>query len=148
MKVYLAADHAGYELKNQLREHLHHEGYQVEDVGALTLDEDDDYPRYAYAAAIKLIGGNDDDRAVLICGSGQGMSIAANRVRGVRAALAWNEATARASRKDDNANALILPARFISQEEAFKSVDVWLKTEFSSDPKYHRRLDELEDLYG
>jgi ribose 5-phosphate isomerase B len=148
MKVYLAADHAGYELKNQLREHLFHSGYDVEDVGAHNLDADDDYPKYAYAAAIKLLGGADDDRAVLICGSGQGMSIAANRVRGVRAALAWNQDTAKASRRDDNANALVLPARFISADEAFKAVDAWLKTEFSSDPKYHRRLDELEELYG
>lgn len=147
MKIYIAADHAGYELKNQLREHLTHQGYDVEDVGAMTLDEDDDYPKYAYAAAIKLIAG-EDDKAVMICGSGQGMSIAANRVRGIRAALAWDQNSARAAKHDDDANVLVLPARFINEADAADMVDAWLKTEFGKDKKYHRRLDEIEEIYG
>lgn len=148
MKIVIAADHAGYDLKNALREHLFHQGYEVVDIGAKTLDEGDDYPKYAYQAAIELIGGQDDDRGVMICGSGQGMSIAANRVRGVRAALAWDETSATASREDDDANVLVLPARFVDQDTAFKMVDAWLKAEFKSEKKYHRRLDELEDIYG
>src|ERR1019366_163513 len=111
MKLYLGADHAGYELKNALREHLFHLGYEVEDLGAETLDTEDDYPRYAYAVAVKVLGG-DDDRGILVCGSGQGMSIAANRVNGIRATLAWSDESAIASRRDDDSNVLVLPSRF------------------------------------
>jgi ribose 5-phosphate isomerase B len=148
MKIFLGADHAGYELKNMLREHLHHAGYDVEDVGAKTLDEEDDYPRYAYAVATKVLGAEDDDLGILICGSGQGMSMAANRVNGVRAALAWDEPSAQAAREDDDANVLVIPARFVESEAAASMVDAFLKAKFNSDPKYQRRLDELEQLYG
>lgn len=148
MKIFLGADHAGYDLKNALREHLFHSGYQVEDVGDKTLDPDDDYPHYAYTLATKVIGGDDDDKGVLICGSGQGMTMAANRLNGIRAALVWNETSAEAAKTDDDANVLALPARFIDQKTAFAAVDAWLKAEFKSDPKYHRRLDELGDLRG
>jgi ribose 5-phosphate isomerase B len=147
MKIYLGADHAGYELKNALYEHLIHSGYEVEDLGAKTLDQEDDYPRYAYDVAVKILGG-DDDLGVLICGSGQGMSIAANRVNGVRAALAWSEESAVAAKRDDNSNVLVLPSRFISEDEAFAATESWLKASFDKDPKYQRRLDELEELYG
>lgn len=148
MKIFLGADHAGYELKNLLREYLHHAGHEVEDVGAKTLDGDDDYPRYAYYVASKVLGGNDDDCGLLICGSGQGMSMAANRVNGVRAALAWDEESAQAARRDDNANVLVIPARFVSDRQAESMVDAWLSAKFKADPKYQRRLDELEELYG
>ena len=149
MKIFLGADHAGYELKNQLREHLHHAGHEVVDVGAKTLDEDDDYPKYAYLVASQLLGEEDGTAlGLLVCGSGQGMSMAANRVNGIRAALAWDEASARASRADDNANVLVLPARFVAPDQAAAMTDAWLKAEFKADPKYQRRLDELEELYG
>ena len=148
MTIYLGADHAGYELKNQLSEHLIHQGIKVEDCGAKTLDEDDDYPKYAYFVASKLLGGADEDRGILICGSGQGMSMAANRVNGVRAALAWDEATAKSAIEDDDANVLVLPSRHVDAETAFAMVDAWLEASFKSDPKYRRRLDELEELYG
>jgi ribose 5-phosphate isomerase B len=148
MIIYLGADHAGYELKNVISEYLVHSGHEVKDLGAKTLDEEDDYPRYAYSVAGQILGSNDDDRGILICGSGQGMAMAANRVNGVRAALCWNEESARASRRDDDANVLVLPARFIDSRDAEDIVDAWLKTAFAADPKYKRRLDELEELYG
>jgi ribose 5-phosphate isomerase B len=148
MTIYLGADHAGYELKNILSDYVVHTGQEVEDLGAKTLDEDDDYPRYAYSVASKILGGNDDDRGILICGSGQGMAMAANRVNGVRAALCWSEESARAARRDDDANVLVLPARFITSDEAEAIMNAWLKTAFTADPKYKRRLDELEELYG
>lgn len=148
MKIYLGADHGGYELKNVLREHLTHAGYDIEDLGAKTLDPDDDYPRYAYDVAVKVIGGDDDDLGILMCKSGQGMSIAANRVRGIRAALAWNEQVAEHARRDDNANVLVLAPQYVDQETCIKAVDAWLNAKFSKDPKYQRRLDEVEELYG
>lgn len=149
MKIYLGADHAGFNLKTQLLEHLHHAGHEVEDVGAHNLDQDDDYPHYALQVATKVLGEEGDDgRGILICGSGQGMSMAANRVQGIRAALAWNKASASAAKEDDNANVLVLPSRFVNTEEAFAMVDTWLKADFKADPKYSRRLDELGDIRG
>lgn len=150
MNIYLGSDHAGYELKNALREYLIHTGHDVIDMGAKTLDEDDDYPRYAYAVASKVLGEEDGAGAgILICGSGQGMSMAANRVNGVRAALAWSLESAKSAKREDDANVLVLPARFIDLDEAEAMVDAWLRTKFDeSDPKYQRRLDELEQLYG
>lgn len=149
MKLYIGADHGGYELKNQLAEHLRHSGHEVIDVGAKTLDETDDYPRYAYFVAVKVLGEEvADGRGILICRSGQGMSIAANRVRGIRAGLCWNVETAVHAKRDDNANVLVLPSDFMNTQLAMDAVDAWLATDFKNDPKYSRRLDELEELYG
>jgi ribose 5-phosphate isomerase B len=149
MKIYLGADHGGYELKNILREHLTHAGYDIEDVGAHTLDTQDGYPEYAFAVATKVLGSdNNDDLGILMCKSGQGMAIAANRVRGIRAALAWNKATAEHARRDDNANILVLAAAYTDPETCLEAVDAWLNTEFSKDPKYQARLKQIEELYG
>jgi ribose 5-phosphate isomerase B len=149
MKIYLGADHAGFDLKTQIFEHLHHAGYDVEDVGAHSLDQDDDYPHYALQVATKVLGEEGDQgRGILICGSGQGMSMAANRVQGIRAALAWNADSARAAKEDDDANILVLPSRFVAAEEAFAMADAWLEAKFKADPKYRRRLDELGDIRG
>jgi ribose 5-phosphate isomerase B len=148
VKIYLGADHGGYELKNVLREHLHHAGYEIEDLGAKTLDPEDDYPRYAYDVSAKLLGGDDDDLGILICKSGQGMAIAANRVKGIRAAIAWNADTATHARRDDNVNVLVLAPAYTDQDTSIEAVDAWLKTEFSKNPKYQRRLDQIEELYG
>lgn len=147
MKIFIGADHAGFDLKNALREHLFHSQHEIEDVGALTLDNDDDYPHYAYSVASKVLG-EEGSVGILVCGSGQGMAMAANRVRGIRAALAWDVASAQASKADDNSNVLTLPARFIDTKTAIAMVDAWLETEFKNNPKYKRRLDEIEELYG
>lgn len=149
MKIFLGADHAGYELKTALAHHLMHSGYEVVDLGAKTLEDDDDYPRYAYAVASRILGEEDGSAlGILTCGSGQGMSMAANRVNGVRAALAWNEESATVARQDDNANVLVLPSRYLDAETAIACLQAWLKAEFKANPKYQRRLDELEELYG
>ena len=148
MKIYLAADHGGYDLKNVLREHLTHNGYEIEDLGAHTLEPLDDYPKYAFALATKILGGNDDDLGVLICKSGQGMAIAANRIGGIRAAIAWNEETAVHARRDDNVNVLVLAPAYTDQDVCVETVDAWLKTEFSKNPKYQARLDQIDQLYA
>ena len=148
MKIYIAANHGGYDLKNVLREHLAHKGYDVEDLGAHTLDPLDDYPQYAYAVASKILGAEDDDLGILICKSGQGMAIAANRVNGVRAAIAWSEETAVHARRDDNVNVLVLAPLYTDQETCIEAVDAWLSAEFSKNPKYQARLDQIEQLYG
>jgi ribose 5-phosphate isomerase B len=147
MKIYLGADHNGFNLKTVLAEHLVHKGYEVEDLGADTLEPLDDYPVYAYAVASKVLG-SDNDLGILICASGQGMAIAANRVSGIRAAIAWNEETAVHAKRDDDANVLVLASRYTDEAECITAVDAWLGTKFSDNPKYKRRIKQIEELYG
>lgn len=145
MKVYLTADHAGYELKNILYEHLHHQGHEVEDLGAHTLDPEDDYPKYAYAIVTKVLG-DDDARGIMICGSGEGMAIAANRVHGIRAAVVWSEEGAKETRRDNDSNVLSLAARMLDTDTALAIADVWLKEPFSGEERHARRIKQLDQL--
>jgi ribose 5-phosphate isomerase B len=147
VNVYLGADHKGYELKNIIREHLEHNKFKVEDKGALTFEKGDDYPKYAYIVATEILG-DDDGKGILVCGSGQGMAIAANKVRGIRAALVWSPAEARAARHDDDANILVLPADMIDTDTALAIVDNFLEQKFSGEERHQRRLDQIEKLYG
>lgn len=148
MKLFVGADHNGFELKNQVREHLEHGGFDSEDVGAITLDPDDDYPQYAFAVTTKVVGEEDPAFGILVCGSGQGMAIAANRVPGIRAAVVWSPAEARAARRDDNANVLVLPANMIDVDTTLAIVDDFLNQKFATEPRYQRRLKQIEDIYG
>jgi ribose 5-phosphate isomerase B len=145
MKIYLASDHAGFELKSQLREHLFHQGYEVEDLGPQALDREDDYPVKAYELATKVLG-EDEAKGILICGSGQGMAMAANRVGGIRAAVIWSQEGAKETRQDNDSNVLSLPSRMIGAEEALSIADTWLTTDFSGEERHLRRIKELEDL--
>src|SRR5581483_8032378 len=112
MQVFVGADHAGFQLKSTVMAHLSKRGINVEDDGDRELDPGDDYPQFAFTVATKVLGSEDDDpRGILLCGSGQGMCIAANRVRGIRAALCWSEDIARETRNDNNSNVLCIPAR-------------------------------------
>lgn len=149
MKVFLSSDHAGFDYKNALFEHLVHRGVDVEDLGPQTINPDDDYPQFAFQATTKVLGSEDEDpRAILVCGSGQGMAIAANRVRGIRAAVIWNVEGAKETRHDNNSNVLSIPARMISLEDMFDIVDTWIKEPFSGAQRHVRRLQEIEDIYG
>lgn len=149
MKIYLGADHGGWELKNKIREHLVHHQFEVEDLGAPTLVDGDDYPQYAYAVAAAVLGDTDEDpRGILVCGSGEGMAIAANRVGGIRAAVIWSPEVARESRRDNDSNVLSLPERFIDEDTALAIVDAWLDQEFSGEERHQRRIDQIEELYG
>ncbi|MDB5178517.1 MAG: ribose-5-phosphate isomerase [Patescibacteria group bacterium] len=147
MKIYLGADHGGYELKKVLKEHLAQAGHDIEDLGAHTYDPLDNYPQYAFAVASKVLG-EDDSLGILMCKSGQGMAIAANRIGGIRAAIAWNEEVAAHARRDDDVNVLVLAPLYTKQEDCIKAADAWLATEFSKSPKYQHRLDQIEQLYG
>lgn len=149
MQVFVGADHAGFQLKAAVMAYLSKRGIEVEDEGDRELDPADDYPQFAYAVATKVLGSEDaDPRGILLCGSGQGMCIAANRVRGIRASLCWSEDIARETRNDNDSNVLCVPARVLSEEEALKIIDVWLETEFSGAARHVRRINEIEELYG
>ena len=149
MKIYVGSDHAGFELKEKVLLHLSELHYDVEDVGDKVLDPKDDYPQFAFLAVTKLLGDMDDQaKAILFCSSGQGMCIAANRVHGIRAVVAWNEEIARESRHEDDANILCLPARSLGPEMALVIIDTWLKAPFSGEERHLRRLKEIEEVYG
>lgn len=147
MKIYIGADHNGYELKAKLSDFLTRSGYEIIDAGDVKLDPNDDFPQFAGRAVTQLLADEDRDaRGVLICGSGQGMCMAANRFKGIRASLCWSLAEARSARNDDDANVLCLSARSLTEDEAQAIVSTWLHTPFAGATRFKRRLQELDQL--
>ncbi len=147
MKIYLGSDHNGFALKQSLYEHLERQKYDVEDVGDKTLRPDDDFPEFAAAAATKVLGSNDNDpRAILICGSGQGMAIAANRFKGIRASVVWDVEEAKTTRNDNDSNVLCLPSRILQGDQANSIVKAWLETPFEAATRYIRRNKQLDEI--
>ena len=116
MKIYLGSDHNGFHLKEEVFAYLSKRGFDVEDVGDKELDKDDDFPQFAQLAVLKVLGDEDEDaRAILLCGGGQGMCMAANRFRGIRASVIWDEYEAKMTRNDNDSNVLCLPSREIGR---------------------------------
>jgi ribose 5-phosphate isomerase B len=142
MRVYLGSDHAGYELKSHLVQHLAASGHDVVDVGAHVYDAGDDYPPFCLEVGRRVVA-DPDSLGVVIGGSGNGEQIAANKVAGVRCALAWNTDTAVLARQHNNANIVSIGARQHDVETATALVDTFLATPFSGDPRHERRIDEL-----
>ena len=158
MTIYLATDHAGFELKEKVKDWLVKNGYEVKDFGAFKLDEKDDYPDFVKKAAeavaecekgkiatAPLGPRNDGCRAIVFGGSGQGEAMVANRYKGVRAAVVYkyDEDIVKLSREHNNANILSFGARFIKEKDAFEAVKLWLETPFSGDERHQRRLDKF-----
>lgn len=141
--LYIAADHAGYQLKEELKPFLQKEGYEVADLGNEQMEPDDDYPDFAQKMA-EVVAKNENAGGILICGTGQGMCVAANRFSGVRAALVHNEFTALSAAEHLNANIICLGARVTDPETAKKLVKFWLDTDFSGEERHGRRLEKIE----
>lgn len=147
MKIYIGADHNGMELKRQIAEFLRRGGYDVTDEGNVAPQPDDDFPQFAGRVAASLLADSDpDSRGILICGSGQGMCMAANRFKGIRASLCWNADLARAARNDDDSNVLCLPSRFLTFDALQPVITVWLSTPFAGAARFKRRIRELDEL--
>ena len=142
MKVAIGADHGGFELKQQLIELIETLGHKVDDVGCHT-KESVDYPRFAETVCKKIVD-SDADAGILVCGTGIGMSIAANRHRQIRAALCHDDYTARMSREHNNANLLCLGARVIGPGVAEEIVKVWLTTDFAGG-RHQQRIAQFSD---
>lgn len=141
MKIALASDHAGLEYKIKIKEYLENNGYTVEDFGTYT-KESCDYPDFVKAAAKSLAEGK-SDKAIGVCGSGIGVSIAANKVKGVRAALVVNKELAKLSRQHNNANFLSIGQNFVKENDLLEIVDTWLNTEFEGG-RHQKRVDKLD----
>ena len=142
MRVYLGSDHAGFDLKSDLAARLGEQGHEVIDVGPGTLDPEDDYPPYCLNAAARVVA-DPGSLGVVIGGSGNGEQIAANKVPGTRAALAWSQETARLARQHNDANVVAIGARLHSREEAWLIVSTFLDTQFSGDERHIRRIGQV-----
>lgn len=141
--IYTASDHGGFELKNTLIERLRRLNIEVTDKGPFDYQEDDDYPDYIFPVMRKLQD-EPDNKAVLICRNGVGVCIAANKIKGIRAALSWNPKHAASTRTDDDTNVLCLPADYIDEDEAQKIVVTWLHTPFSGEDRHKRRINKIK----
>lgn len=144
MKIHLGCDHAGFELKNTIKAHLEAANHEVVDHGAHEFDPLDDYPAFCIAAA-EAVAAEMNSLGIVIGGSGNGEQIAANKVIGVRAALAWSVETAKLAREHNNANVIGLGARMHSEDEAIGIVEAFISTEFSKDARHIRRIDQLTE---
>lgn len=144
MRIAIGADHAGYSLKAHVVKILHGEGYDVIDLGTFST-EPVDYPDYALSVGNAILN-EDADRGILICGSGAGVTIAANKIRGIRAALCHDAYTAHQSVEHDNANVLCLGPRVIGTDLAMDHIHIWLKAEFSGEERHLRRLAKIDSL--
>ncbi len=141
MKIIpIGADHAGFQLKEQVSQYLRDLGYEVKDFGCFS-EESIDYPDYAHPVA-ELIEANPGMRGILICGSGNGINMTANKHSGIRSALCWKKEIAELARLHNNANVLALPARFISMDEAKEMVEVFLTTEFEGG-RHQKRVEKI-----
>lgn len=147
MKIYLASDHAGFKLKEDIRHFLVAEGYKVADLGANRESHDDDYPDFMRPVA-DHVSQEKDAVGILFGGSGQGEAMVANRFPGVRAAVWYgkNDRIITLSREHNDANILAIGARFVSTEEAKQAIQLWLTTAFSEDPRHKRRIDKIDNM--
>lgn len=146
MRIFIGADHNGFEMKNAVISALVKAGYEVHDEGDKELQPEDDFPQFAERVVRAMQAAGPDSRGILICGSGQGMCMAANRFKGMRGSVIWNVHEAQASRNDDDSNVLCLPARSISQDEAISIAETWLRTPFAGAERFKRRIAELDSL--
>lgn len=143
-KIYIGSDHAGYSLKEGLKEHLSGLGIPFEDLGNLIHEPGDDYPDYALRVAEKVA--STGSRGVIVCDSGVGVCIAANKIKGVRAVNASSSRIARMSREHNDTNVLCLGQDYLSPDEAREILDAWLSTEFSHEERHHRRVEKIKDI--
>lgn len=142
MRVHIAADHAAFEAKQSLADRLRAQGHDVVDHGAFVYDAEDDYPSFCFAAA-EAVAGEPGSLGVVMGGSGNGEQIAANKVRGIRAALAWSVETARLAREHNDANVVSVGARMHSVEDVQAIVDTFIATAYSDAERHSRRIGQL-----
>ena len=142
MNILVSNDHAGVQLKNEVKSFLEKKGYVVENLGDNS-GESVDYPDIIHPLA-KEISDNKDKKGIIMCGTGNGVSMVANKYEGVRAGLCWSKEIAELIRKHNNANVLSLPARFISTKEALEIVQVFLETDFEDGGRHERRVEKID----
>ena len=145
MRIVLAADHRGMKLKDELKAHLTGTGYEVEDVGAHTVNDEDDYPDFGYPAA-QMVAAVPGSKGIFICGSGMGMDIVANKVKGIRATVAYSKDGAVHGASHDGVNVITLASDVIGFDEAKEIVDAFLSTPLQREEKYVRRIQKITTI--
>jgi RpiB/LacA/LacB family sugar-phosphate isomerase len=145
MKIAIGSDHAGFELKERVKEFLKEKGYEYDDLGAEILDPQDDYPEYGRKVGEAVVSG-EYERGIIVCGTGIGIAMAANKVPGVRAAPCNNTELARISREHNDSNVLALSGRMLEERNALDIVSVWLETPFSGAERHVRRIKQLREM--
>ena len=146
MVIYIGGDHRGFQLKEQIKTFLLESGWSIRDAGAKTLIPDDDYVDYAKAVSEMVSADPTGARGILVCGSGVGMDVVANKFNQVRSVLGISPDHVIASREEDDTNVLALGAEFIDSETAKKMVSIWLQTPFSEEERYKRRLEKVRQI--
>ncbi|MCA9329716.1 RpiB/LacA/LacB family sugar-phosphate isomerase [Candidatus Saccharibacteria bacterium] len=147
MNIYIGADHHGHILRQYIADYLRELDHHVYDQSNHKLDPEDDYPIFASRVAKNILSNNDlNARGILLCGSGQGIMIAANRYKGIRACLGYNIQTVQAARNDDDCNVLVLPADYLKQEQVKQIIDAFLNTDFIPNERYIRRIKQIDEL--
>lgn len=144
--IYLAADHRGFQLKEILKQVLVDQKYPIEDVGALRYDENDDYVDFAKAAVEKIIDNPGLHKGIFICGSGHGMSMVADKYKGIRSAIGYNRYVAVQSRQHEDTNVLVLASDWVKEKEACDIVSDWLGAEFAGEERHARRLGKISEI--
>jgi len=139
--IYLGSDHAGFELKEKVKEFLNKENYEFEDMGAYAYDKDDDYPDYALKVCKKVLNG---EKGILFCGTGQGMDITSNKISGILATVCWNEETAKNANKLD-VDIITMGGRITEPEMAEKIIKIWLNP-IERDERHIRRIKKVKDI--
>jgi len=142
--IYIGADHAGFHLKEELKKYLGELGHEYQDLGANEFEAKDDFPDYASLVAKKVV--ETDGLGVLICATGSGVCMAANKVKGVRGSVVWDEFTALQAREHNNANVLCLAGKVLDTEAAKKITRAWLMAEYTGDERHIRRLGKVEEI--
>ena len=143
--LFIGADHRGFALKEELKTYLLKQNIPFTDLGSFKLEEGDDYPTIA-ASVAQQVGTTKNNCGLLLCSSGVGVSIVANKFKNIRAGLVWTAAVAQAAKADDDINIICLPADYLTLSEAQKVVAIWLKTPFKNGAKYKRRLSQIERI--
>jgi len=145
MKIVIGADHAGFNIKEKIKKFLDKKKINYEDLGANSFEQSDDYPDYAEKVARKVAKDN-DSKGIVVCGSGMGMAIAANKIKGIRAVCAYDKYTAKMSREHNNANVLCLRGKNFPFWKIKMILHIWLSTEFSGEERHKRRIGKIEKI--
>src|SRR3989344_2817555 len=147
MKIFIGADHGGYELKEKIKDHLGKRKIEYQDLGTNIENSDDDYPDYAVKVAQK-VANEKNSKGILICGTGTGMAIVANKVKGIRASVIYDKYSAKKSKEDNDVNIICLRGREFSSAKAKQITDIWLNAKFSNLARDKRRIQKISNLEG
>jgi ribose 5-phosphate isomerase B len=147
MKIYIGSDHNGYDYKQKITDFLRRSGHEVIDEGDVDKNPEDDFPQFASKVCSAVLADDGKDSfGMLICGSGQGMCMAANRFKRIRASLCWNLEEARSARNDDDSNVLCLSSKYLEMTDVEAIITTWLATPFAGAPRFKRRIKEMDEL--